>query len=513
MTSRDGNRTSLWQTTAPRYKPKSIPASHEYDVAIAGAGISGITLGLLLQEAGLRCIILEAQTIGFGTTGGTTAHLNTLLDNPYSHIIRDFGLEKAKKVAEATRSAIELVKENIQRFNIECGFEEVPGFLYAQTEDQVKELEKIYDACREVGLDIFWATDIPVPVPFKKAMRVERQAKFHPLQYIFELAKAFEASGGVIMEQTRVMSSKSENGIQIETTSGEFAARSLVYATHIPTGINLLHLRCSPYRSYAMAVRLENNNYPDALAYDMYDPYHYYRTQEINGEKFLIVGGDDHRTGEEPNTNGCFLKLESHVRSHFNVAEISHQWSSQFFEPADGLPYIGHLPGNPQDVYVATGYGGNGMTYSHVAALVLKSILLKQESPYTDLFNPGRIKPIAGFTEFVKHNADVVKQFVGRWFGKEDLQELAALAPGEAKVVKYNDQSLALYKDDGGNLHAVNPACTHMKCSVAWNAAEKSWDCPCHGARYSFDGEVLTGPANKDLEPVEIRSLAEVNKG
>jgi nitrite reductase/ring-hydroxylating ferredoxin subunit len=261
-----------------------------------------------------------------------------------------------------------------------------------------------------------------------------------------------------------------------------------------------------------MAVKLADEQYPDGLMYDMYDPYHYYRTQQIDGEKYLIVGGEDHRTGDEPNTNGCFLKLESHIRSHFNVKEITHRWSSQYFEPADGLPYIGHLPGNPENVFVATGYGGNGITYSHVAAIVLKGLVLTQESPYGSLFSPARVKPVAGFTDFVKHNVEVVSYLVGGWLGQDQLPELADLGAGEAKVVKYEKDSIALYKDENHMLHAVNPACTHMKCSVNWNAAEKSWDCPCHGARYSFEGKVITGPATKDLDPVEIRETVEARE-
>jgi nitrite reductase/ring-hydroxylating ferredoxin subunit len=261
-----------------------------------------------------------------------------------------------------------------------------------------------------------------------------------------------------------------------------------------------------------MAVTLEDGVYPAGLAYDMYDPYHYYRTQDIDGKKYLIVGGEDHKTGEEPNTNGKFLKLESHIRSHFNIKEVDFRWSSQYFESVDGLPYIGHLPGNPSNIYVATGYGGNGMIYSNVAAIVLKSMILKEENDYGSLFSPARLKPVAGFTEFVKHNADVVKQFVGKWFGTKDLHQIADLAPGEGKVVKYENQQLALFKDHDGAIYAVNPACTHMKCSVAWNAAEKSWDCPCHGARYSIDGQVLTGPAVRNLETVEVREAMEENK-
>jgi glycine/D-amino acid oxidase-like deaminating enzyme/nitrite reductase/ring-hydroxylating ferredoxin subunit len=511
MIARDGACTSLWQNTVSEYVPSGMNSVKNFDIAIAGGGITGITLALLLQRSGKKCVILEAQTLGFGTTGGTTAHLNTLLDTPYTTIIKNFGKENAILVASATRNAIELVKSNIEAYRIDCGFEETPGYLFSQTEEQKKELDDIYEACLSVGVEVEFTSDVPVPVPFNKAMRVERQAKIHPLRYVQALAKAFEDAGGTIQQYARVIGfeSKEKNAVTIETTAGNFEAGALVFATHIPIGINLLHLRCPPYRSYAMAVKLSDDAYPEGLAYDMYDPYHYYRTQEIDGEKYLIVGGEDHKTAESANTNGCFLELESHIRSHFNVAEVKDRWSSQFFEPVDGLPYIGHLPGNPENIFVATGYGGNGITYSHVAALVLKDMLLGVENIYADVFSPGRVKPLAGFAEFVKHNADVVKQFVGKWFGKDDLQDLAALAPGEGKVVSYENQSIALYKDEAGTLHAVSPACTHMRCSVAWNIAEKSWDCPCHGARYSFEGKVLNGPASRDLEPVEVRTLIE----
>jgi hypothetical protein len=185
------------------------------------------------------------------------------------------------------------------------------------------------------------------------------------------------------------------------------------------------------------------------------------------------------------------------------------KWSSQYFESADGLPYIGHLPGHPGNIFVASGYGGNGMTYSGVSALLLKQMILQQDSPYIKLFDPNRIKPVAGFTTFLKHNVDALKKFFDKWFDKERLNEYAELAPGEAKVVKYDGEKIALFKDEHGELHAVNPVCTHMKCTVTWNNTEQSWDCPCHGSRFSFDGRVLTGPADHDLEKIELRDLVE----
>ncbi|RYY94665.1 MAG: FAD-dependent oxidoreductase, partial [Chitinophagaceae bacterium] len=294
----------------------------------------------------------------------------------------------------------------------------------------------------------------------------------------------------------------------VETARGTISARWVIWATHIPPGINLLHFRNAPYRSYAIAAKLSNPEaYPEALAYDMYDPYHYYRTQEVDGQRYLIAGGEDHKTAHETNTQGCFARLEAHVRNHYPVEEVAFRWSSQYFEPADGLPYIGHLPGNPDHVLVATGYSGNGMTYSHIAAGILSDLIVKGESGYAKLFAPGRVKPVAGFKDFVKENADVVAQFVGKRLKTADLKELAGLAPGEGRVVKYEGTSIALYKDPAGKLYALNPVCTHAKCVVDWNGAEQSWDCPCHGARYSVSGEVLTGPARKGLEPIDLEEL------
>lgn len=510
MMQRDGARTSLWQNKMPVYQPVNDPdTSLIYDVAIVGGGITGISTAFRLQMAGKKCIVIEANNLCFGTSGGTTAHLNTLLDNPYTTIIKNFGKENAQLVAKATAEAIEFIKTNIDLYKIDCGFEDASAYLFSQTKDQTEELDEIYEACREVGLDVSYNLSLPVNIQFEKAIEVRGQGKFHPVKYVYALAKAFEDAGGIILQHTRVTGVEDTEGIRIETSNGNFRAANLIYATHIPPGINLLQLRCEAWRSYAMTFTTKNKNYPQDLVYDMYDPYHYIRSQKIDGKEYMIVGGEDHKTGEAVNTEACFLKLESYIRKHFDVNEILFKWSSQYFEPADALPYIGHLPGHPGNIFVATGYGGNGMTYSSVAAQVLTEMILKEDSPYIDLFNPNRIKPVAGFKTFLKHNVDVLKQFIGKWFDKEKLEELADLAPGEAKVAKYEGEKIALYKDEQGELHAVNPICTHMKCAVAWNSAEQTWDCPCHGSRFSCEGKVLTGPADHDLEKIGIKALIE----
>src|SRR5688572_11170349 len=334
MIARDGHCSSLWQYTDNKFTSFSQGNSNTvFDIAIVGGGITGVSLALQLQKQGKKCVIIEAKNLCFGTTGGTTAHINTLMDNPYAKIISDFGKEGAQTVSQAAKDALLLIESNVVEHKIDCGLERTAAYLFSQDDKQTKELNDIHDSCIEVGVESKFSNTIPVPISFRKALEVTGQGKFHPTRYVHGLAKAFEEAGGVIMEQCRVLDIEEGDIISIETTVREIKATTLVYATHIPPGINLLHLRCTPYRSYAMAVKLQNQDYPSGLCYDMYDPYHYYRTQEIDGEQFLIVGGEDHRTGENTNTNKCFLQLESHIRSHFDVAEITQRWSSQFYEP------------------------------------------------------------------------------------------------------------------------------------------------------------------------------------
>jgi len=507
MIGRDGANTSIWQGNIDPYIPvNSAAANKVYDVAIVGGGITGISTALLLQKAGKQCILFEAENICFGTTGGTTAHLNTLLDTPYSTISNNFGEKFSLLVAEAVTSAIQLIKDNINAYSIDCGFEDANAFLFSETQEQAKELQSLYESSAHVGLKIGYTNRIPVPLPFDKALKLEGQAQFNPVQYVYALAKAFEAAGGIIVQQCRVTNAEGDDILDIETSNGNHQARNIVYATHIPVGVNLLHLRCIPYRSYAMAIRLKDGAYPEGLCYDLQDPYHYYRTQIVNGQSYLIAGGGDHRTGEESNTEKCFLELEAYFRKYFDVEAIAYKWSSQYYEPVDGLPYIGHLPGHPTNMYVATGFGGNGMVYSSIAAQVLKNLIMEEESKYVNLFNPNRIKPVAGFVNFIKHNATVVKDLINGC-SPEKIKELSALATDEAKVVKYEDHKLALYKDENNNLHALNSKCTHLGCCVSWNNSEKSWDCPCHGARFDCDGKILNGPASMELEKVSLLSL------
>lgn len=500
---RDGNLESLWQQETGIHHGGAYSRGKEYDVLIVGGGITGLTTALELQQNGMNCIIAEAATIGFGTTLGTTAHLNNFFDTPYSQVIKDFNLDKASQLYEAAELALLHISDNVKRYAIECAHSSRTAYIFSVEEEQDKLLEEIVEGGLKVGLPIGYSNDNPFPIPYLKIATVQGQAQFNPAKYIKGLANAFEAAGGTILQQCSVLDLKENTVIEVTTSINNITARHVVYATHIPPGINLLHFRCAPYRSYVVAATLASGDYP-YLGYDLHEPYHYYRMQEVNGVQYLIVGGEDHKTGHNENAYASFQRLESHVRSLFDVKEITHRWSSQYFEPADGLPYIGKLPGSNGNVYTATGFGGNGMIYGTLSGIILSHIITTGDSKYAALFDPNRLKPVAGFSNFIKENTDVVKTFITGKLSAEKIEALSALAPGEGKIVKYENNKIALYKDDLHNIHAVDPSCPHVHCNVAWNNAEKTWDCPCHGSRFGVDGELLTGPAQKGLKKVDI---------
>jgi hypothetical protein len=507
--NRDGHCHSLWQDTAPIYQPvNSWSRETVYDALIVGAGITGLTTALLLQEQGYNCIVGEAHNVAFGTTGGTTAHLNTILDTSYHSVARDFGPAEASLLHNGCVEAISLIAQLTNKHGIDSGFSYQPGFLIAQDTGEAHKLQSIVAASLRVGASASYVDSIPVPLPFVRAARFEGQAQMHATRYVAGLARSYEAAGGVLLEHCVVTNTdRHDHGFTAHTSLGNIRAKKVVYATHIPPGINLLHFRCAPYRSYALAARLSTGLYPNGLLYDLKDPYHYFRTQEVDGKSYLIVGGFDHKAGHEANTEKPFLELEAYVRGIYDIASVDFRWSSQYFIAADGLPYIGLLPGAEDGIYTATGYGGNGMTLGTLAGKILSDLVMGRDNPYTTLFHPGRIKPIAGFADFVRENADVISQFIGKRFAYEKISTLSELAAGEATLADWEGKKVALYKDEHGKVHAVDPVCRHAKCIVTWNNAEKTWDCPCHGARYTPQGEMITGPAKTGLTPLLWESI------
>lgn len=503
---RDGARKSIWQEEIRKFS-SDADLQQLYDVAVVGGGITGISTALKLQQAGKRCILLEAANIGFGTTGGTTAHLNDFFDTTFNQAISDFGQENAQLLADTGQEAIRIIENNIQQYQIDCDFQRKIAYLFALDEKQEKELTDIVEGAEKVGHTMNYVDEIPFPIPFKKAVTIPDQAQFHPIKYIKGLCEAFISLGGIIQEDCRCEShDEQENYVALETSKGEIKAKNVVYATHIPPGLSVLHITNAPYRSYAIAFSLKNGKYPEDLGYDLIDPYHYYRTQEIEGQTLLIAGGEDHKTGHEEDTGECFSRLENYVRKYFDVETAYYSWSSQYYEPVDGFPYIGKLPGSSGKIFTATGFRGNGMIFGTISSQILSDLIVTGSSKYENAFSPSRIKPIADFADFVKENAVVAYDFIKDKLFAEKINSLAEVKEGEAKVVKYEGESYALYKETNGKVHLVKSTCPHAKCEVRWNSAELSWDCPCHGSRFNVNGKLLTGPTVKDLPRVDTDS-------
>ncbi len=503
---RDSYTKSPWQGIPRLTKANSNnQIQNVYDVIVIGAGITGITTALTLQKAGKNCLVIDGGSLGFGTTGGTTAHINTFFDSTYPEIESNFGNEATKLVAQAGKIAIKMISSLVKVHHIDCDLETKSGYLYAETEKESAKLSEIFELSKSVGIKVDRSTTNGLPISFIQSLKFEEQAQFHPLKYLQGLAAAFLALGGTIRENTFINEVKQENNHCIAISEDEtFSAYNVVYATHIPPGINKFSFRCAPYRSYVLGVHLNDDSlYPENLAYDMKDPYHYFRTHVIDGQKILIVGGADHKTGHQ-DSKEAFEELEKYVSQRFILKDIPYRWSSQYYIPADGLPYIGRMDKEDDRIFVATGYNGNGMTWGTMAGNIISDLILDKENPFTELFDPCRIKPIAGFSEFVKENADVAYHFVLDRFKTEDLASFSEIGKGEGKIVDYEGTQLAIFKDKDGILSALSPVCTHAGCIVSFNTEEKSWDCPCHGGRFNLEGRVLCGPPSAGLKPIEI---------
>lgn len=503
---RDGSNKSLWQNVQ---MPESalMNSGIHYDVIIAGAGITGITAGYLLQKAGKNCLIIESENIGFGTTGGTTAHINTFYDAQYDMVTNDFGDDKAKLLSQTGPEVIQQIQNIIHELDIDCGFDTRDAYVFSLNEDQTKKLDKMFEATKKVGIPIEKISENPFPIPFDAIVKIGGQAQFHPTKYIKAVSEGFLKIGGTILTGETVNEvTEKDDKLTVTTSVSEYEALDFIWATHVVPNINRMNFLAAPYRSYVLAFTLKSGNYPKAQGSDMDEPYHYYRTQNIDGKQYVIAGGEDHKTGHEEDPASRLVALENYVRTYFDVDEVAYRWSSQFYTPVDGLPFIGKEPGKDH-MYWATGYDGNGMTFGTLSAMMITDLICQKENKYEDLFDPSRLNVKAGFKDTLKENADAVFHLIVDRFTAENIKSLSEIKNDEGKTVSLDGKTMSVYRDTKGQLHGVSSSCTHMGGNVGWNDTEKSWDCPCHGARFDIDGKLLNGPATKDLDRLDLKTV------
>ncbi|QAA30341.1 FAD-dependent oxidoreductase [Clostridium manihotivorum] len=493
------NHEPYWIASVDKTEYPALAEDINVDVAIIGGGMVGITSAFLLKRRGFKVAILEVNNIAHGTTGHTTAKITSQHGLIYDKITKSVGHDKARKYAEANEHAIHFIADLIKEKNIDCDFEEKQAYIYTQSDEYIKKIENEVKAASNLGIKATYLDKAPLPFDTKAAVRFDNQAQFHPLKYLLALAKDIPGDGSSIFEHTKVVDvDDSSDKCIVKTDDGKkvFASKVIV-ASHFPCydGLGLYFARMHSERSYAIGVK-SNVPSPDGMFITAEKPLRSIRSQRFDDGEILIIAGEHHKTGAENKTNVHYDNLGKFAKDNFNLQSVLYRWSTQDCITIDNLPYVGLINSNTSRVFVATGFGKWGMTNSTAAAIIITDLIADGKNKWQEVYSPSRFD-ISSVPKIVETNLDVAKNLIK---GKlEALPEELEVKNGEAKVVKVNGERLGAYRDEDGNLHVVNTTCTHLGCELEWNEAEKTWDCPCHGSRFNYDGDNVEGPAFNKL--------------
>jgi glycine/D-amino acid oxidase-like deaminating enzyme/nitrite reductase/ring-hydroxylating ferredoxin subunit len=491
---------SLWIASTSETSYAALTEGVEVDVAVLGGGIAGVTAAFVLKGAGKTVALLDSARIVQGATGYTTAKVTAAHSTAYTTVFRNFGERGARIYADANRAGLDFIAARIAELAIECDFERKPNYVYCESPDERKQVEDECRAVQKAGLAATLVDETPLPFQIECAFRVDDQAQFHPRKYLLALGGAIDGDGSHVFELTRALDVSGSGPVRVETDRGVLSARDVVVASHLPfLDRGLFFTKAHPQRSYAVAARVSADQDPAGMYINVGSPTRSIRTARDEQGLLLLLGGEGHKPGAEPDTAARYEALEQFGRRHWQAEEFPYRWSTQDYMPVDGVPYVGRLTRRSHHVYVATAFKKWGMTNGTAAALILADLILGRPNTWAKLFNAKRLKPVASAPLFVKENASVAKHFFRDRLNRGDPADIDALAPGEGKLVRVNGRKTAAYRDEHGRLHTSSPICTHLGCHVSWNPAERTWDCPCHGSRFSGEGRVVQGPATRDL--------------
>lgn len=510
MPNRSACSTSFWMAThaMPKFPPLTADnAPTHADVCIVGAGIAGLTTAYLLQRRGKRVVVVEAGEVGGGVSGRTTGHLTYMLDDRYYALARLHGEHGARLAAQSHCTAIDRIEEIVREEAIECDFERLDGYLFTAQEDTTDTLARELEAAWRAGLrDVERSERAPL-FDTGACLHFPRQAQFHALKYLSALARLLANRGATIFTHTHVVEVSDGAPARVVSADGiAVTADAVVVATHSPINDRVaIHTKQMAYRSYVVGLPLPRSPTPRALAWDTGDPYHYVRLAPLDATNdLLIVGGEDHKTGQADDSATRYARLEAWARERFpRAGAVQFHWSGQILEPVDGLAFIGRNPGD-KNVYIATGDSGNGLTHATIAGMILSDLISGDDNPWAALYDPAR-KSLRAAREYVKENVNTAAQYL-HWARGGDVKSAAEIPAGEGAVLRQGvNHFIAVYRDEHNRLHECSAVCTHLGCIVQWNSAEKTWDCPCHGSRFDCRGEVVNGPAVRGLEPIVER--------
>ncbi|CUS02413.2 FAD dependent oxidoreductase family protein [Candidatus Promineifilum breve] len=512
------DKTSVWEATAPSHAFPALRGETTADVAIVGGGITGISAAMLLAWAGRSVVVIEAQQIGFGTTGNSTGNLYAIVDDGLWKIRDKWDQDTATDVAQSRTETVDFLERVIAQYKLDCAFARRRQYLFVaqdapQQDEMLEQLMEEYETVRAAGLEATLVDETPLPWPVARALLIENQAQFHPAAFTRGLAEALNGDRCRIHENSRALEIDGDKGF-VRTEAGVVHAERIIVATHSPVGLYGVQTVLGPYRDYGIAARLNNGAYPEGIFWSREEKTHSIRSTTAGDQTYLIVIGEEHKTGQHDDAPHYYENVEEYARSHFDVAEITHRWSAQGYRSADLLPYIGPAAGN-DNVYIAAGFGTNGLIYGPLAAQIIADDIIGRENRWADRYRARRVSVTKSAREFLRENLDNAEQYLRGYLTKADVASVADVAPGTGALVEIDGDKVALYRQPSGELIALSPVCTHLGCIVRWNAAETSWDCPCHGSRFNYDGEVIEGPAlsplaRKEISPAAV--IAELDK-
>ena len=492
---------SFWIGTTPETDYPPLGGSVDVDVAVVGAGITGITAAILLKRSGKSVALLESKRIVRGATGYTTAKVTAGHGLSYTQIAKKHGADGARLYAESNLAAIERIAQFAEEEGIDCDFERRANYAYAEDAEQAQQVEQEVEAERAAGLPVSLVRETGLPYPVAAAVRMENQAQFHPRKYLLALAALIPGDGSHVFENTRVQTVKHGEPCEVVAEHGMVRARDVFVATHLPIlDRGLFFAKAYPHRSYALAAPIVSSLDPDGMFINAGTPTRSVRTMRDGDRLYLNVGGNGHKPGEgdEPTK---YDELEQFLREHWpGAGAVEYRWSTQDYMPHDKVPYVGRLRRGAEHLYTATGFNKWGMTNGTLAAMIVSDSILGRSNAWADLYDAKRIKPIAALPGFVKENASAGFHFFADRLKPGEKKSADDVRPGEGAIVGGRGRKTAVFRDDDGTVHAMSPVCRHLYCHVDWNPAERSWDCPCHGSRYAAEGRVIQGPTTKDLE-------------